>query len=181
MWNWKWLACPGQEFEIRNVELEMVSLPGTGIRNSKCGIGNGLPACGRTLKSERRNAGSGKGREGEAIADFGIRIAEWRGEGGARIQDQGSKREDSGGLLLTFDGVFELEDSEIELDGRFRVTCPQFVIEDFGDNFSTSLHEGFLLCLVFDNGECLDCGGKLANLGKGVDDGKRGLGGLWAL
>ena len=45
-----------------NVELEMVSLPGTGIRNSKCGIGNGLPACGRTLKSERRNAGSGKGK-----------------------------------------------------------------------------------------------------------------------
>jgi len=40
-------ACPGQEFEIRNVELEMVCLPAAGLRKAK----------------------GGKGREGEAIAE----------------------------------------------------------------------------------------------------------------
>jgi len=43
------------EFGLRNGEGREgdcgFCLPGTGIRNSKCGIRNGLPACGRSAKT----------------------------------------------------------------------------------------------------------------------------------
>jgi len=54
-------------------------------------------------------------------------------------------------LLLSLDGVLELEDGEVEFNRCLGIAGLQALVKNIRDNFTASLHESFLLCLIFDN------------------------------
>ena len=78
-------------------------------------------------------------------------------------------------LLFFLDGVLEFQNGKIQFDGRFGISRLQIIVEKASDQFSAALHEFLLLGLVLLYREHLNAASQLTDLGKGLDDGQRGL------
>ena len=94
-----------------------------------------------------------------------------------RLEDDG----DMGLFFLSLNGVFKLEDSEIEFYLGFVFRFFHIGFKEFGDYFAASFHEGFLCEVVFCAAQFGYGVAEFAHFGIGLDDGDSSLCGLWAV